>query len=433
MKLVCFQPITFDGGVPDSMLRDYLRLPLPVRILCFGSLINRAGSFVMVFLAIYASEQLGFGVPFATSCIGVFGLGAMMGSLLGGYLSDRVGRKSVMLVALCGGAGILLCMSLLTNRWAFMASVGCFAMVADLYRPAASAMIADLVTVDRRAHAFALMYISINLGFAIAPPLGGILASVSFQWLFWIDAMTMISYAILIYVAIEDTRCASHSASNEISVDPDLPQISILESANRIIKDTTFLWFCLSSLMMALVFVQAMSTLPIFIRQSGYSNLQFGLLMSVNGMLIVMLQLPLTHWFAKSNAMSVVAAGGVLIAIGFGLTAAGGGVWWLALTIVIWTLGEILQAPFKQAIVTEMAPRELRGRYLGVFSMCFSLALTIGSPVGGEVLHRYGPTRLWLSVFVIAAIAVALYAAIHPAVTRRMGEMAIDGSPVVED
>lgn len=426
------------------MLREYLHLPLPVRILCFGSLINRAGSFVMVFLAIYASEQLGFGVPFATSCIGVLGLGAMVGSLLGGYLSDRVGRKFVMLFALCGGAAVLLWMSVLTNRWAFMASVGCFAMIADLYRPAASAMIADFVSVDRRAHAFALMYISVNLGFAIAPPIGGLLASVSFEWLFWIDAVTMIGYGILIFFAIEDASDKKRpDSSDHKRVESNAgepfgsitrgPEISVFESARHIIADKTFMWFCLSSLMMAIVFVQAMSTLPIFIRQSGYSNLQFGLLMSVNGVLIVLLQLPLTHWLAKFNAMTVVAVGGILIAIGFGLTAAGGGLWWLSLTIVVWTLGEILQAPFKQSIVTEMAPRELRGRYLGVFGMCFSLALTIGSPIGGEVLHRYGPTKLWLGVFVIAAIAVALYAAIHPAVTRRIAVVSDIGTTPVKE
>ncbi|WP_372896869.1 MFS transporter, partial [Stieleria sp.] len=188
------------------MFRDYLQLPLPVRILCLGSLINRAGSFVLVFLSIYASEQLGFGVPFATACIGVLGLGSMAGSLLGGHLADKVGRRGVMLLALFGGAAILLLLSTVTNRWLFMLSVGVFALVADLYRPAAAAMIADLVSIDRRPHAFALMYISVNLGFAIAPPIGGLLAGYSFEWLFWIDAASMIAYGGIIALTIEETH-----------------------------------------------------------------------------------------------------------------------------------------------------------------------------------------------------------------------------------
>ena len=337
------------------MFRDYLQLPLPVRILCLGSLINRAGSFVLVFLSIYASEQLGFGVPFATACIGVLGLGSMAGSLLGGHLADKVGRRGVMLLALFGGAAILLLLSTVTNRWLFMLSVGVFALVADLYRPAAAAMIADLVSIDRRPHAFALMYISVNLGFAIAPPIGGLLAGYSFEWLFWIDAASMIAYGGIIALTIEET----HQRRVSVEAEPlRSPRGSWIRSVRTIGLDLTFLSFCISTLLIALVFVQGLSTLPIYIRQLGYSNLQFGLLMSVNGLLIVVLQLPLTHWLSRFNAMTIVLIGGVLISIGFGLTATGSGLVFVAVCIAIWTLGEILQAPFNQAIVTDMAPDE---------------------------------------------------------------------------
>ena len=102
-----------------------------------------------------------------------------------------------------------------TDRWLFMLSVGVFAMVADLYRPAAAAMIGDLVPIDRRPHAFALMYISINLGFAIAPPIGGLLAGFSFEWLFWIDAFTMLAYGLIILLAIEETLPTAESSGSD--------------------------------------------------------------------------------------------------------------------------------------------------------------------------------------------------------------------------
>ncbi|MCG8652438.1 MAG: MFS transporter, partial [Pirellulales bacterium] len=279
------------------MLRDYLRLPLPVRILCLGSLINRAGSFVLIFLTIYASQQLGFGVTFATACMGILGLGSMAGSVLGGQLADQIGRKRVMLIALWGGAGMLIVIGALDNRWAFMAMTGLFALISDMYRPAASAMIADLVTEDRRPHAFALMYISINLGFAIAPPLGGLLAEYSFQWLFWGDALTMSLYGLIIVTLIRE----SHPGQDRKNArgDNHEPAVPFRQAGIRIARDVTFLLFCLSSLLMALVFMQGMSTLPIYIRQSGFSNFQFGLLMSINGVLIFLLQLPITHWLSR--------------------------------------------------------------------------------------------------------------------------------------
>ncbi|MCO8122440.1 MFS transporter [Stieleria sp. TO1_6] len=405
------------------MLRDYLRLPLPVRILCLGSLVNRAGSFVVIFLAIYASEKLGFGVPFATACIGVLGVGGMLGSVIGGHLADQIGRRSVMLFALFGGAALLIVLSLVTNRWLFMLSVGAFALVADLYRPAAAAMIADLVSVDRRSHAFALMYISVNLGFAIAPPVGGLLAGYSFEWLFWIDAISMAVYGIIIVFAIAETRPSSKSLGMH-RAEPEQP---LWDSVGRIVRDTPFMLFCFAMLMISLVFVQGMSTLPIYVRQSGYSNFQFGLLMSVNGVLIFLLQLPLTHWLSRFQAMTVVVTGGFLIALGFGLTTFHSGIGgnglqfaFIALCIAVWTLGEILQAPFQQAIVTEMAPDDLRGRYLGVFGMGHGLALTIGAPVGGAVLYRFGAPVLWLGALLIAAAASGLLLLIHWTVMRRI-------------
>ena len=186
------------------------------------------------------------------------------------------------------------------------------------------------------------------------------------------------------------------------------------------VRDVPFLLFCLSTLLIALVFVQGLATLPVYIRQIGYSNLQFGLLMSVNGILIFAFQLPLTHWLSRFNAMTVVLVGGVLISIGFGLTACYGGLCFLGFSIAVWTLGEILQAPFKQSIVTDMAPEDLRGSYLGLFTMCYAMAMTIGAPIGGEVLHRLGPTTLWIGTFGTAMTAVMLYLLIHGTVTRRV-------------
>ncbi len=404
------------------MLRDYIELPLTVRILCLGSLINRAGSFVLIFLTIYASEQLGLGISFATACMGVLGAGSMAGALLGGQLADQIGRRAVMLIALFGGAALLTIISTIENRWAFMALVGLFAFVSDMYRPAASAMIADVSPPDKRPHAFALMYISINLGFAIAPPVGGFLAGHSFQWLFWGDAATMSLYGLIIIAMVRETlpgKQVDDQNDPTESIVPTIDAIPFRQAARRIMHDAPFLLFCLSSLLMALVFMQGMSTLPIHIRSIGLSNVQFGLLMSVNGILIFLFQLPMTHWLSRFNAMRVVVIGGLLISIGFGLNAFHGGIGFIALTISIWTLGEIMQAPFKQAIVTNMAPEDLRARYLGLFSMCYASALTIGAPIGGEVLARFGPEALWSCTFAVAMVAVTVYLIIYRPVTRR--------------
>lgn len=408
------------------MLRDYLDLPLPVRVLCLGSLVNRAGSFVLIFLTIYASEALGFGVGFATACMGVFGLGSMCGALLGGQLADQIGRRIVMLVAQIGGAALLLMLGSLESRWSFMTTIGLFAIVSDMYRPAAAAMIADQVDVNRRPHAFALMYIAINLGFAIAPPLGGFLAEFSFRWLFWGDAITMLLFGLFILAWIPESRPKRSAARVEPAAETGLPvppdSVAPLRHAiGRIAHDRPFLLLCLATLLIALVFTQGLSTLPICIRQQGFSNIQFGLLMSINGFLIFLLQLPLTHWLSRFNALSVVIAGGILIAVGFGMNVWQVGFAFIALTVAIWTVGEMFQAPFLHSIVTDLAPVELRARYLGMFNMCYASAMTLGAPIGGEVLGRFGPQTLWGGTFVIAITAVVVYLTIHGAITERTG------------
>lgn len=402
------------------MIREYLELPLQVRILCLGSLVNRAGSFVLVFLTIYASEQLGFGVPFATACMGVLGLGSMSGALLGGQLADQIGRRVVMLASLFGGAAILAVLSSIQNRWAFMGWVGVFALITDMYRPAASAMIADLVDGDRQRYAFGLMYVSINLGFAIAPPLGGFLAEYSFQFLFWGDAVTMSLYGLIILFSTRETLGNADKNASEDEVIPE--SVSIQVAANHIARDFPFIMFCLSTLLMSLVFMQGMTTLPVYIRQSGFTNIQFGLLMSVNGMLIVLLQLPLTHWLAKFNAMSVVVVSGVLVAIGFGMNYWPGGMAFIALTICVWTIGEIIEAPLMQTIVSQLAPVSLRARYMGCFTLSYAFALTLGAPLGGQILEFYGPQALWSISFVVALAGVIGYAMIHGRVTDRTAD-----------
>ena len=284
-------------------------------------------------------------------------------------------------------------------------------------------MIADLVPIERRPHAFALMYISVNLGFAIAPPIGGFLAGFSFEWLFWFDAATMAVYGVIILLATRETRVREDSAKpseQDSQRETVADQVCWSDAARTILGDGPFLLFCLSTLLIALVFVQGLSTLPIYIRQIGYSNVEFGLLMSVNGILIFVLQLPLTHWLSRFNSMSVLVVGGILIAMGFGMTAFDQRLVFVGCCIAVWTLGEIFQAPFAQSIVSNMAPDSMRGNYMGLFTMCYATALTIGAPLGGEILHHLGSTVLWGCAFIVSMIAVLLYFSIHSIVTRRM-------------
>jgi predicted MFS family arabinose efflux permease len=382
------------------LLRDYVELPRQVHLLCLGALINRAGSFALVFLTIYLKDELGFGTEFATSCLGVFGVCAMVAAVLGGHLADQWGRRPVLLIATFGGSATLLAMSQVQDRWSLMVLIGLFALLNEMYRPAASAMIGDLTLPRQRAQAFSLMYVAINLGFAVAPPLGGWLSEHSWQMLFVCDAATAAAFGTLILVVCRDTKPV---------LEDDESSTSTLEAARFILGDGRFLLFCLATLLVALVYLQGMSTLPIHIRNSGFTNAEFGELIAINGVLIVLLQLPLTHLLRRFNHLVVIMIGGVFVAAGFGLTAFATSAWMFAVSIAVWTLGEIMQAAFNQAVVTDLAPAQMRARYFGCFSLTFSLSLSIGAPLGGIVLEQYGDPALWSGCVAIAMLAVVLY------------------------
>ena len=404
------------SSVFRDAIRPYIDLPAAVHVLCLGSFVNRAGSFVMVFMTIYVSEQLGFGVAFAANCFGVFGVGSVVSSLAGGLLADRFGRKPIMLLALSGGSIALAIMPFATEQWSFLGLVLAFALAVEMYRPAASAMMGDLVHQTQRPLAFALMYIAFNLGFAFAAPIGGVLAQHSFLWLFWGDALTTAAYGLIIVFFIKETLpkhgaepgdAADNATSNNIQ------KATWSEALVHMKGDRTFVLFSFATLLTSLVFMQAFSTLPIYLSQLGFSKAQVGWLLSTNGILIVICQIPFTHFLNRFHRVLVILGGELLLAAGFGLTTFAETAPMFFLTIVIWTLGEVCQAAFKQSLVADLAPTSMRGRYMGVFSLCHAIGLTVGAPAGGQILGRWGAHVLWPTCFLIVVLAACVYAIVY--------------------
>ncbi len=412
----------------SQIVQNYVTLPSTVHILCLGSFINRVGSFVMLFLTIYVSEELGMGKAFASYCIGAFGVGSILSALLGGQLADQIGRRATMIIALFGGASILASLSFIQNGYVFMGCLFVFALIIEMYRPAASAMIGDVASSEQRPHAYSLMYISFNLGFAIAPPLGGWLASKSFQWLFWGDALTSAMYGMVVFLLLRETHPrrqsrslpsmqvqeARHSGDSpdasaealatsetlkqldaQLQAKPHVPEVTVADAFRHIIRDVNFLLFCFCSLITSIVFMQAFVTLPLYVRSMGFDEQQFGFMICVNGAMIVLLQLPMTHWLSRFNRIYVLLAGELLLAVGFGVTGFVSSAATIVGAIMLWTLGEIFQAPYKPTIVAELAPVALRARYMGIFNISHAASIAIGAPLGGEVLARFGPKVLW--------------------------------------
>jgi MFS family permease len=391
------------------VLRNYLDLPRTIHILCVGTFINRAGTFVMMFLTFYLQERLQLGGLFATQAIGVFGLGTLLASIVGGQLADTIGRKTVMLVALLGGAGVLMVFGRITQPCWILAALWLFSFLSEMYRPAAQAMISDVVSEEQRPHAYGLMYIAINLGAAVAPLVGGSLATVAFEYLFWGDAATSAVYAIIIATSVsESLRKKPRESDANISA-----AASACAAYQRVLGDGVFMRFCLGTFLLSCVFMQAMSTLPLFMKSLGFGPDVYGRSIALNGLLVVLLQIPMTHWIRRFPRQRMLMAAAVTTGVGFGLSGVADTQLTFALTVVIWTLGELMQSPLVPSVVSDLAPHDLRARYFGLLTMCFSGGNLIAAPIGGWVLTQKGPAWLWGGCVAVGLLSAALFATVQ--------------------
>lgn len=380
-------------------------------LLCVGTLINRAGTLVVPFMTIYLTSRRGLDVQFATTAIGLSGLGSIIGSALGGHFADQIGRKTVMAMGLFGGAAALLTLSTLEDPLALLTGILLFTAISDMYRPAASAMIADLVEPAARPYAFTLVYLSINVGFAISPVIGGYLANYSFHWLFYGDAATAAFYGVIVLIFLRETLARpSGSEITSAAVGAGRRSAnSFMQGIGRVLSDRTFLWFCVANWLLALVYTQAMSTFPLYMSGLGFSPEQYGRVLAVNGVMIVLFQIPLSAFLGARDRGLILTLGAWACGLGFGLKAVAGVEWQFAVTVMIWTLGEMSQVPMMSPIVADRAPAELRARYMGMLNMSFSAGNLLGAPLGGFVLANFGGRFLWVAGATIAALSGMIY------------------------
>ncbi len=393
-----------------ALIKQYSSLPRSVHILCLGTFINRAGTFLVVFLTLWIKEDLGFSIQDATWCMGAYGAGSMLAALIGGQLADAIGRRIVMLFALFGGAALLIILPLLDSFLSIIVCLTGLAMVTEMYRPASSAMIADIVPSANRPHAYGLMYVAINLGFSVAPVAGGFLLNwISYKWLFWGDALTTACYGFIILLFITESK---PQRTENFPDSTDLSTSNWFRDALSIITNWPFMVLCAATLCIALVFMQCMSTLPLYLVEQGFTKATYGRIIAINGTMIAVLQIPFTTIISRHNRAAMISLAAVLNAIGFGSIGFGAGAWMFACSVVIWTTGEMMAAPLMPSIVSDMAPLNLRARYMGIFSTAFSGANMIGAPLGGWVLTHYGK-NIWTITFGVGMLAVILFLTIY--------------------
>ena len=366
-----------------------------------GTLVNRIGQFVAPILTFYLTRHRGLSLGEAGSVIALNGAGAVAAALAGGVLADRLGRKATMVISLLGGAACMVWVSEATSLSTLGAAVLTLGFVGELYRPAVSAFIADVVPPEHRQSAYGMLYWAINLGFSIAPVAAGAVAMVSYRALFLADAATSAIFAIVILVRVPETH-------------PDpTRQTSRGVSFMIVLKDRLFMAFWALAAIQAFIIFQLSVTLSGWMQSQGFGPEAYGAVLSVNGILIVLLQPYLTEWIAPFDRRTVLAASSLLMGFGFALHGVAPLLLVHALAVAVWTIGEILNAPTASAFVADRAPVHARGRYQGFYSMSWGLASCL-SPIFGPRLLAYSPLLLWGGCAVLGMLVALGYRAVKP-------------------
>jgi len=383
-----------------------------------GLLVNRVGGFIVAYLALYLTERRGLSPSETGLVVALYGAGAALAGPVAGVLTDRVGRRPTMLLSLVLGGSSAIALGLAERPETIAALVLTTGFVGEMYRPPVHAAVADVVPPEDRARAYGLLYWAVNLGFSLGFTLGGLLATVSWLALFVGDGLTTLAFAAIVWRRVPETRPAGPPAEHARAA---------LAGALRPLADRVYAPFLALNFLVALVFFQFQLVLPLDMRAHGLGPAAYGALLSLNGVVIVLLQPAASRLLTRFDRSRVMAVAALLVGAGFGMHGLMHSAPAYALAIFVWTLGEIANHPVASALAADLSPAPLRGRYQGAFSLSWALAFFAAPALGGAVLSRHGAGAVWAGSFGLMLLVAAGQLRLGPARRRRVAEIAAGG------
>jgi MFS family permease len=377
-----------------SLIRNLRGMPAALWFLCVGAFLNRFGTFVLPFLVLYMTRQ-GFSEAEAGLTLSAYGVGNFAASFIGGHLADHIGRRATIAISMVSSSAAVLSLTQVHGLPGLIVATLCAGVCADLFRPAASALVVDVCAPDQQLTGSALYRLAAHIGFAAGPVTGGLIVDHSFFDLFAADAATSLAFGLIAILALP--RSIRHPAP------PDERGHWLTAAlANR-----RFVRFLIATLAVTSVTAQMDSTLALHILGAGHSASTYGLLASVNAALIVLLEVSITLVTRRSPERSAMAVGYLITGAGFALTAVATSTLAIGGTIALWTVGEMISSPLSGVYVGKLAPPHLRGRYMGLLTAAWALAIVI-SPALGTLVFSTSETALWSGCGVLGVIAAVL-------------------------
>jgi MFS family permease len=406
----------------DPPFRHTLRqLPARVWIVSLGILVNRCGNFLPVFIVLYLTSRH-YSPGAAGLVLGAAGLGNVLGNAIGGYLADRFGRRWTIALSGFTTAALTAVIPLLGTLPVIIAVVGAAGAASQVYRPASSALLVDSVTTNQqRVAAFAVFRFAMNIGAAVGGLVGGVLATHSYTQLFLGNAAAYLLFGVIAVLLLHDVRGAGSGESQD---GPGSAHPEQKGSYRQALSDRRLRRFLLMTLVAEFVYVQSTVGLPLHVNAVGLSAADFGLLIGLNGVLVLLFELPVASVVVRRRAEYVLAVGNLFTGIGLALTGLAGTMLWLSVTVILWTIGEMMYSSVANAHLGALSPATMVGRYQGLYGATFTLGTGIGPLIGGAV-YAFHEGALWAVVGIAGLLSAELCLP-----SRRVPALAVQGNDI---
>ena len=362
------------------------------------------GALLFPFFALYVTQKFGVGMIEVGVLFAILSGARIIGSFLSGALTDKIGRRLLMIYGLIFSAGSSLLMAFIEDMTIFYLAVFFVGLLSSIGGPAQQAMVADLLPEKQRADGYGLLHVSDNLAHTIGPMIGGLLAEISYILLFFIDAALSIITAIIIYFALTETQPQKSDKQAKESM------ADILGGYWRVAKNGVFMAFFAIAILMKLVYRQMGTTLPVFLRDiHGVPPQGYGWLLSLNAAIVVLFQFMITRKTSQFKPMKVMAVGTFLYAVGFAMYGFVSISMFFFIAMAIITIGEMFISPIGQSLVARFAPEDMRGRYMAFFGFSWTIPSLFGPLAAGLIMDNFDPNLVWYLAGVIGLIAALGY------------------------
>lgn len=358
------------------------------------------GSLLFPFYALYLTSRFHIDMAQVGGLFAVFSVSGFIGSALGGALTDRMGRKTMLIFSLITSSFSSVAMGLVGTVPLFMILSVFVGILGNIGGPAHEAIVADVLPSEKRPQGYGIIRVIFNLAFVIGPVIGGFLASHSYLALFLTDAVISTIAAAVVYFYLPETKPKAH---------PDAKPETMTQTFagyGRVFRDSIFVTFLFVTFLEVLIYMNMNTTLGVFLRdvhnvpESGY-----GWILSLNAAMVVVMQFWITRRLGKQKPMRMMAAGTALYAIGFAMYGFVSAYAFFLLAMIIITIGEMVLAPFAQSLVASFAPEEMRGRYMAVSGLTWGLSFAVGPYLAGLIFDNFNPNWLWFACGIVGAIS----------------------------